>query len=209
MSLPGLHKHDEMDFPKTVKDSVTTLPFFSGDTTQLGTTAIPQDLVLVSALRRFENKTFIAEGLHTAAGNAAVLTDSTGDFLNWGVEVGDTVFNDTDSSSTTITAVTATTITGVLAGGTDDDWDTSDVYHVNKAVSHQAAKAEEIRKIRIITDQECYIRFDGEASATRHDIHLNAGDSFNEDNIRIISRISFINVQSTETPTLRWTVYGV
>ena len=209
MGLPGETTNEEMDFPRAVRETVSLLPFFSGGTTTLSVTDVPEDLVLVSALRRFENRTYVAEGTHTATGNAAVLTDSTADFVNWGVGVGDTVFNDTDGSSAVITAVDATTITGVLSGGTDDDWDTSDVYHVNKTLVQQSSRAQEIRKIRIHTDLECYIAIDGEAGSTRHLYHLLAGAAINEEDIRVVSRISVINVVTGETPAFKFAVWGI
>lgn len=208
MSLPGVYHNDEADFPMTVKESLTVLPFKAGGTTTLGTTDVKEDLVLVSALRRFENDV-IAAGTHTGSNNASTLTDSAADFLNWGVEVGDTIANTTDGSSGTITAVTATTISVALSGGTDDDFDTSDAYTITKALSHQGSRAQMIRKVRIITDLECYIKFDGDASASDHDVHLEAGEAFNDENIRIVSRISVINVVTSETPEFRWLVWGV
>lgn len=68
-----------------------------------------------------------ASGTHTGSNNAAVLTDST---ASWEEDewVGYTIENTTDGSSATVTANTATTITATLSGGTDNDWDTSDVY---------------------------------------------------------------------------------
>ena len=68
-------------------------------------------------------------GLHTGADAAAVLTDGT---KAWMVSelVGLTLYNKTDGSSTTVTANTSTTVTGVLTGGTDNDWDTDDEYIV-------------------------------------------------------------------------------
>ena len=61
-------------------------------------------------------------GTHDGSSGAAVLTDSGED---WGTDqfIGYTLSNTTDGSSTTVTSNTATTITGVLSGGTDDDWD--------------------------------------------------------------------------------------
>jgi len=113
MSLPGIAEPEVLDFPASVKESVTVLPFSSGGETQLATTDVDENLVLVSALRRFENDTNVATGTHTGGNNeATVLTDSAGDFINKGIEVGDTVTNDTDNgSSGVITLVTATTIT--------------------------------------------------------------------------------------------------
>jgi hypothetical protein len=69
-------------------------------------------------------------GVHDGLANAAVLTDTT---QAWTVNdlVGLTLHNVTDGSSTTITANTATTITGVLSGGTDDDWDIGDEYKIS------------------------------------------------------------------------------
>lgn len=63
---------------------------------------------------------------HTGSDNASVLTDSA---QAWTVSewVDLIVRNDTDLSLATITANTATTITGTLAGGTDNDWDTDDL----------------------------------------------------------------------------------
>jgi hypothetical protein len=180
-----------------------------GGSKTLTTTAVDENIVLVSALRRFENTLIVATGTHTGANNAAVLTDSAGDFINKGVQVGDTVNNTTDVSSAVITAVTATTITGVLSGGTDDDWDSTDAYTVDKTVTHQNARATEIRKVAFITDLACYIRFDGDASATNFTVELAAGEAYSDENIRIASRISFIQKTGVETPTVRFAVYGV
>ncbi len=212
MGLPGIHNGEEQDFPTRVVDSQTILPFSAGDETQLAVTDVPDDLVLVSALRRFENKAIVARGTHTGGNNeATVMTDSTGDFINWGVEVGDTITNVTDNNSSgVITVVTATTITvAALIGGTGQDWDTSDAYTIAKTVSHQDARSENIRKIRITTDLDVYIELDGEANSASHWIRLNSGDSINEDQIRVVSRISFINVTNPERPTLRWNVWGI
>lgn len=208
MSLPGI-TNDERDFPRTVRDSVTILPFRNGGEVQLGVTDVDETLVLVSALRRFENDTNIATGAHTGGNNEAVLADSAGDFINKGVEVGDTVFNDTDGSQAIVTAVTATTVTGILSGGTDDDWDTSDAYSIDKTVSHQNSRAIEIRRLRITTDLDIYLRYDGDASSGQHDIRINAGESINEDSLRVVSRISFINVTNPEVPTVRFSVFGL
>lgn len=70
------------------------------------------------------------EGAHTGANNSATLIDAT---ARWPQSlIGAALYNITDGSSTTITAVSGdgTTITGVLAGGTDNDWDTGDVYMI-------------------------------------------------------------------------------
>lgn len=73
-------------------------------------------------------------GTHTGANNAAILTDAAASFLASYVHIGDVIDNLTDGSSATITGVTANTITGILAGGTDNDWDTGDSYRVYKLV---------------------------------------------------------------------------
>ncbi len=77
-------------------------------------------------------------GTHTGAANAAVLTDST---KSWTVNqwVGYRIRNTTDGSFTTITANTADTITGVLQGGTDNDWDASDAYFIVDGLNSDSA----------------------------------------------------------------------
>ncbi len=77
-------------------------------------------------------------GTHDGAANAAVLTDST---KSWTVSqwVGYRIRNTTDGSFTTITANTATTITGVLQGGTDNDWDASDAYVIVDGLNSDSA----------------------------------------------------------------------
>jgi len=72
-------------------------------------------------------------GDHDGGGNAAVLTDSTATFVVDGITVGDKIDNITDGSSSTVTAVTATTVTGVLVSGTDNDWDANDIYRIGLA----------------------------------------------------------------------------
>lgn len=69
-------------------------------------------------------------GTHTGANNAATLTDSAASFLTSNVKVGQTIWNQTDGSSAVITGVTATTITGTLSGGAENDWDTADAYTI-------------------------------------------------------------------------------
>ena len=208
MPLTGRAKGNEVDFPKTVRESVTTLPYSAGGTILLGTTNVRENIVLVGDLRRFENSA-IARGTHTGAANQAVLTDADASFIDAGVEIGDLITNSTDGSSATITALTATTITGVLAGGTDDDWDASDVYAITAIGSHVNGRATEIREITLITDADAWIKFDGDAGSADHTVHLEVGEAYNKSNIRIVARISFVNTTGVETPTVRWTVWGV
>lgn len=68
--------------------------------------------------------------VHDGAAGAAVLTDSMAHFVSLGVEagVGMIVYNVTDGSQGVVTAVTETTITATLSGGTDNDWDPGDEY---------------------------------------------------------------------------------
>lgn len=68
-------------------------------------------------------------GTHDGAGDSATLTDSG---ESWTVDefVGYTIYNTTDGSQGLITANTATTITAVLEGGTENDWDVSDAYKI-------------------------------------------------------------------------------
>lgn len=71
-------------------------------------------------------------GTHDGSGNAATLSDSTASFTTnqW---AGYTINNVTDGSTGTVTANTSTTITATLSGGTDNDWDASDVYELYEA----------------------------------------------------------------------------
>ena len=76
-------------------------------------------------------------GTHDGAGDASVLTDST---KSWTIDewVGYFIYNDTDSSFGLITSNTATTITATLQGGTENDWDASDVYKIAKGLNPDA-----------------------------------------------------------------------
>ena len=80
-------------------------------------------------------KTKLYTGTHTGATDPTVLTDSNangGSFWTASALVGGTVYNETDNSSGVITANTATTVTcsAGLSGGSEDDWDTNDVYRI-------------------------------------------------------------------------------
>ena len=67
-------------------------------------------------------------GVHTGGNGSPTLTDAGARWPQ--MLVGWTLYNITDGSSTTVTAVDGamTTATGVLGGGTDNDWDTGDTY---------------------------------------------------------------------------------
>lgn len=210
MPIIGRHGPGCLDYPTNVKDSVSILPFKDGGTTTLAAAGTAEDLVLVTSLRRFEQD-IIARGTHTGAGCSATLIDSTQDWCNWGVEVGDLVTNSTDCSTGTITAIVGTTntITAPLTGGTDCDYDAADSYTISARGSHLCARAETIRRVNIITNLATYIKFDGEANACDHDVHLLAGETYNSDTERIISRINILNVTGGQTPQVRWSVRGI
>ena len=204
MSLPGSLKQDELDFPKTIRDSVTTLPFHSGGTITL-TAGEASNLFRVKDLRRFENSDAVVRGSHTGSANAVVLTDSDASFLEDGIEVGDELENTTASTSGTVTAVTDTTLT------TDGQtWAANANYVVNKRVAFKNARAIEVRKFSITTDLSIYIRLDGTPDATDgFDIELGADESYFADSIRVVGRVSVKGVSATETPKVRWTAWGV
>jgi len=61
--------------------------------------------------------------------NQAFLTDS-GESWPTNAYVGMTLYNITDGSSTTVTANDGTTMTGTLAGGSENDWDNGDSWAV-------------------------------------------------------------------------------
>ena len=64
---------------------------------------------------------------HDGGDDSATLIDADGNFKQ--SMIGMTLYNITDGSKTVVTAVSGdgTTVTGVLAGGTGDDWDDGDV----------------------------------------------------------------------------------
>lgn len=66
----------------------------------------------------------------TAKSTAAVLSDTAAAFAVDGSLLGQTITNVTDGSSGTITAVTATTITATLSGGTNNSWVIGDSYTI-------------------------------------------------------------------------------
>lgn len=81
--------------------------------------------------------TFNAAGAHDGADNADILTDS-GESWTVGQLVGRTLSNTTDGSSGIITANTTTTVSAILSGGTDSDWDIGDTYTITPAGLNQA-----------------------------------------------------------------------
>jgi len=70
---------------------------------------------------------------------------------------------------------------------------------------------EEWRKISITTDRAVYLGFDVDATAVLSDtnaLRLNAGESYYDDQIRVETRLRFININPAETPTLRGIAWG-
>lgn len=78
------------------------------------------------------------KGTHTGSNGVAVLTDSTKSWTT-GQWVGYYIKNTTDSSFALITANTATTITGTLYGGTNNDWSSSDAYSIVQGLNFDTA----------------------------------------------------------------------
>jgi hypothetical protein len=76
----------------------------------------------------------VVQGTHDGSSGAAVLTDS-GEAWTTNEWVGYTIKNTTDGSQALITANDATTITGVLYGGTENDWDAADAYHIARPLN--------------------------------------------------------------------------
>ena len=72
---------------------------------------------------------YAIQGDHDGSANAAVLTDTTATWTT-NEHVGSILKNITDGSETVVTGNTATTITGVLGGGAENDWDVSDEYQI-------------------------------------------------------------------------------
>jgi hypothetical protein len=68
-------------------------------------------------------------GVHTGADNATDLVDSGASWVVDGL-IGYVVDNETDGSSATITDNDGTTVTGTLAGGSENDWDNGEVYRI-------------------------------------------------------------------------------
>lgn len=76
----------------------------------------------------------VISGTHTGANNStATLTDSGASFVANGVKEGDRVYNITDGSSGRVKSVDSATQLTIhpLTGGTDNDFDTNDIYSVS------------------------------------------------------------------------------
>lgn len=79
-----------------------------------------------------------ADPVHQTGANVATLDDGSESYTT-NQYVGYTIYNTTDGSQGLITANTGTTVTAVLYGGTDDDWDISDAYLFGVPLNGSAA----------------------------------------------------------------------
>jgi hypothetical protein len=68
-------------------------------------------------------------GAHDGSADAVTLTDEDAGFPP-DLLIGYTISNATDSSTATITDNTASTVTGTLSGGSQNDWDVGDTYTI-------------------------------------------------------------------------------
>ena len=202
MPLPGSLNDDFLDYPKTVRDAVSPLPFHAGGLVTL-TAGTPSDLFRVNALRRFENEDAICRGSHTLATASTTLTDSSASFLADGVEVGDEVTNTVSNTSGTITDVTATTVVSTVS------FSNGNTYVINKRRAFKTARAIEVRKFFVSSDKAVYIRVDGVANSSHFDIYLPANKEYAVDNVRVVGRLSALNAVSGETPKVSWTAWGI
>jgi len=84
-------------------------------------------LVAVQSARVLMEADRVATGTHTGGNDASTLTDSSKLFVADAL-IGYRIYNTTDGSNGPITDNDATTVTATLAGGTQNDWDTSDAY---------------------------------------------------------------------------------
>lgn len=100
------------------------------DETQIGTIkySVGGD---VTVAKTSITRPILYSGTHDGSNNAATLSDSGTDFTGLIIRLNkDIVRNVTDGSEGIITSITTTTVVAILAGGTDDDWDSSDVYEI-------------------------------------------------------------------------------
>ena len=119
---------------KSVERSTNFRPFsdslIARDTAQIKTIkySVEGDTTVVkTAIAR----PVLFSGAHSGSSGSATLTDSGRDFSALGIRVNtDIIKNTTDSSEGVITNISTDTITVTLAGGTDNDWDTSDAYQI-------------------------------------------------------------------------------
>lgn len=77
------------------------------------------------------------EKTHNGSNDSATFTDSTTTYSESNVDIGGTIYNTTDGSYGTITAASSNNITATLTGGTDNDWDTSDVARIDSVIRYE------------------------------------------------------------------------
>ena len=202
--VSGVRQFGEQDYPPTVREAVTPLPYHGGGSVTL-TAGEVRDLIKVRDLRRFENIGQVASGVHRGQVAADTLLDSSATFREWGVELGDTLFNITQTTNGPITTVTETTI---VAMGVS--WNVSDIYQVVKNNAFNDARATEIRRISLTTDLPLYVAYDREVVALNgYNVEMKGGEAYYEEHIRIVSRVSVMAVSATDTPKVRFTVWGI
>lgn len=101
------------------------------------------------------NSTFSITGTTTGADSGTVLIDEDANFFASGVLPGDSVSNDTDSSTATVVSVDSATqiTTDALSGGSDDTYQAGDDYTIANATSVRAVlyRANKVSMLRNIT----------------------------------------------------------
>ena len=123
--------HDEIsDVTKNVQIYETTLPLDNGQVPLQGKRF--EQLFNPDVDEPLKKWSFAtAGGTHTGSNNSSNLVDSAAKFQTWKVKAGDTIRNDTDGSEGSVNSIVSETELSVsLSGGTDDDFDTSDVYYL-------------------------------------------------------------------------------
>ena len=204
MTTPGVKYQDEQDFPLPIQDAVSLLPYKRGGIVTLDS-ADSFELVHVSDLRRFENSDSIDVGtVSNVDATANTFSISTSDLTRLGIQAGDQIYNSTSTFTTAILSIVGNTVE-VEDGSI---WADGNSYRIDKRSSHQSARAEIIRKLSLIVDGECYIRFDGLVDDTNFDVHLNSDEGYFTDMVRIATRITAVRVGSTDVQ-VRYTVWGL
>jgi len=80
------------------------------------------------------------QGTHTGSDGSSNLTDSSMDFVDLGIQIGDIVRNITDGSIATVNNVTTNTLAlGTLSSGMDNDFDSDDQYEIYSDLSGTAS----------------------------------------------------------------------
>ena len=147
-------------------------------------------------------------GTSTGGADQAVLTDSTATFTVNAL-IGYTIKNTTDGSEGLITANTGTTVTAVLAGGTDDDWDNGDAYLISEGLNSDAASGISarwlipVRTNGVDIDQRRLIGTSRTFGRTFNEFKINATARGN--NVLAISDATDLNNDTLEATVAGWT----